>query len=57
LRDAAADDELSTPEKIKQLTEDLANHYNNPNFLECKTIGNIMDMHLKELVKGDFKQP
>lgn len=57
LRDAAADDELSTPEKIKQLTEDLATHYNNPAFRECKTIGNIMDMHLKELVKGDFKQP
>lgn len=57
LRDAAAEDELSTPEKIKQLTEALASHYNNPNFLECKTIGNIMDMHLKELVKGDIKQP
>ena len=57
LRDAAVDDELSTPEKIKQLREDLAEHYNVPAFLQCKTIGRIMDMHLKELVKNDIKQP
>jgi hypothetical protein len=55
LRDAAAEDELSTPEKIKQLREELADYYQNPSFLECKTIGNIMDLHLKELVKGSVK--
>ncbi|HET9055470.1 MAG TPA: hypothetical protein VFN30_01355 [Chitinophagaceae bacterium] len=56
LRDAATNDELSTPEKIQQLKQDLAEYYNNPDFLDCKTVGNIMDMHLKELVKGDIKQ-
>lgn len=56
LRDALLNDELSTPEKIRQLGEELAGHYKNPGFTRCKTMGQIMDLHLKELIISDLKQ-
>lgn len=56
LRVSAADDELSTGPKIKQLAEELSRHYNgNPIFLECFTMPQLMYQHLKELLISDRK--
>lgn len=56
LRVAAADDELSTEPKIKQLAEELSLHYNNnPLFLKCTTMPQLMYQHLKELLISDRK--
>jgi hypothetical protein len=56
LRVAAADDALSTSEKIAQLAGELSIHYNhNPQFLKCSTMPQVMYQHLKELLISDRK--
>ena len=56
LRVAAADDPLSTEPKIKQLATELSVHYNNdPIFLKCVTMPQLMYQHLKELLISDRK--
>jgi hypothetical protein len=56
LRVGAADDPLSTPAKIQQLATELSKHYdNNPHFLKCVTMPQIMYQHLKELLLSDRK--
>jgi len=42
LLDAMVGDELSHPEKIKQLREELAEHYGNTSFLSCETMGALV---------------
>lgn len=56
LRVAAADDVLSTPEKIEQLAGELSVHHNNPKFLQCTTMPQVTYLHLKELLMADHKQ-
>ena len=54
LRVAAADDPLSTEEKIAQLALDLSTqHKNNIKFLKCSTMPQLMYLHLKELLISD----
>src|SRR4051812_40567372 len=56
LRVAAGDDPLSTEPKIRQLATELSLHYdNNPAFLACKTMPQLMYQHLKELLVSDRK--
>jgi hypothetical protein len=56
LRVAAADDALSTEPKIKQLAEELSQHYDNdPAFLKCTTMPQLMYQHLKLLLISDRK--
>lgn len=56
LRVAAADDPLSLPAKIQQLSKELSVHYNNnPTFLKCTTMPQLMYQHLKELLISDRK--
>ena len=56
LRVAAADDALSTEPKIKQLAGELSQHYdNNPAFLKCTTMPQLMYQHLKLLLISDRK--
>ncbi|MEP7142462.1 MAG: hypothetical protein ABI707_06315 [Ferruginibacter sp.] len=56
LRVAAADDPLSTEPKIIQLATELSLHYNNnPLFLKCATMPQLMYQHLKELLISDRK--
>jgi len=56
LRVAAGDDPLSLEPKIKQLAKELSQHYNdNPDFLKCKTMPQLMYLHLKELLIFDRK--
>ncbi len=56
LRVAAADDPLSTAPKITQLAAELSKHYdNNPAFVKCTTMPQLMYQHLKELLISDRK--
>ncbi|MFZ4058976.1 MAG: hypothetical protein ACOYKE_12605 [Ferruginibacter sp.] len=55
LRVAAADDLLSTPEKIQQLAQEMAAHYQDDNFLKCTTMPQIMYLHLKTLLVSNRK--
>jgi hypothetical protein len=45
-------DVISTPEKVTQLKTELAGTYNNSRFLKCKSMGDIVKMHLKQTI-GD----
>lgn len=40
---------LSTPEKIKQLREELSKHFDDQNYLYCETMGEIMFQNLNKL--------
>jgi hypothetical protein len=43
-------DELAPPEKIKQLSQELAQYFGNEKFLECHSMAEILRIHLRELV-------
>lgn len=48
LIDCMEEDDISTPEKVKQLREDLAKHHKNDLFLQCEKMGTILKLHLKQ---------
>jgi hypothetical protein len=52
LRDVVVKDEISTAEKIKQLGHELAEHYDDPVFSRCKSMGEIIDRSLKRELIG-----
>ena len=43
------DDEISTPEAVEQLREELAEHYERPSFRKCVTMGGIVRESLEAL--------
>lgn len=51
LLDAMVGDELSFPEKIRQLRGELAGHYNDAAFLSCETMGALVRTSLASLNK------
>jgi hypothetical protein len=48
-------EELSLPEKIHALREDLAAHHKQPGFLKCSTMPQILHMHIKALVRSALR--
>jgi len=50
--DVMAKDKIAPIENVEQLREELAKHYQNDNFLRCKTMGQIVRVSLKILIKG-----
>ena len=53
LLDVMKKDNLSTPEKIKTLKEELANHYNIPSYKDCNSMGDLMEKSLLLLLNND----
>ena len=51
LLDCMSKDTISTMEKKNQLKEELSTHYNNPAFLKCKNMGEIVKTSLKEMLR------
>ncbi len=51
LLDIMSDAEISKPEKIIQLKEELAIHFNQPTFSKATTMGQIVKMQLKQILK------
>lgn len=50
LRDVIMTDTVSTPEKIRELGDELARHYDDMVFSRCKTMGEIIERSLKRLL-------
>jgi hypothetical protein len=46
-------DDLSTPDKIRKLKEELADHYQNPEFRKCMNMGELMKLSLSQLSTGN----
>jgi hypothetical protein len=51
LLDIMHDDQISKPEKLKQLREELSENFHQPLFLRCKTMGQVVKMQLKETLR------
>lgn len=49
-------DEISTQEKIDQLKEELSLFFKNPRFQKCKTMGDIVKLHLKIMLQKNMSQ-
>lgn len=47
---AMTEDELAPPENVDQLKGDLARHYNNDDFLSCKSMGEILKKSLQTVL-------
>ncbi len=51
LLDIMHDDHISKPEKIEQLARELAAHFDQPLFLRCKTMGQMVKTQLKQTLR------
>ncbi len=49
-------DQISFPEKVKSLRQELAYHHKNDIFLKCENMGSIVLTNIKLLLQKDFKQ-
>lgn len=56
LLDTMSKDEISSGTKTRQLAEELASHYNNPVFLKCSTMGELVKTSLREMLKTNKVQ-
>jgi hypothetical protein len=54
LLDIMSTEEISKPEKVQQLKEELAAHYNAPEFLKATTMGQIVKQQLKHELRISF---
>ena len=54
LLDIMKDDEISTPEKMQQLIEELNNYHNTNHFSRCKSIGDIVKTNLKQTLRKNL---
>ncbi|HRE52046.1 MAG TPA: hypothetical protein PK339_11530 [Flavitalea sp.] len=48
-------DVISKPEKVKQLKEELGGHFHTSDFNKCRSMGQIVKIHLKQNLRKHFK--
>jgi hypothetical protein len=51
LRDVLQQDSISTPEKIKELSEGLAEYHNDTAYLKCSNMADILEHNLKRIIR------
>lgn len=56
LLDIMSRDPISSDEKVKQLAAELAEYHNNPAFLKMKSMGSLVKMNLKQLLRKNLSQ-
>jgi len=49
-------DEISSPEKTNELKQQLQEYYNNPKFLKCRSMGDIVKLNLKQTLLRNLKE-
>jgi hypothetical protein len=47
-------DEISTPEKIEQLKEELGVHLHTKLFSKCQSMGQVVKRHLKQILQKNL---
>jgi len=50
LIDCMRSDTISTPEKLQQLKQELAEHHKSADFLKCSSMGDVVRLHLKTVL-------
>ncbi|MEM8908080.1 MAG: hypothetical protein AAGD05_09570 [Bacteroidota bacterium] len=56
LFDIMIKDQISEPQKVKQLREELAYHHKNDDFLRCRNMGELVLTNIQLVLKKEFKQ-
>ncbi len=56
LMEVMIEDQISTPEKVMQLGEELARHHNNHSFDYCMNMGQIVKTNIDLLLHKEFRQ-
>ena len=56
LQRTLAQEELSLPEKIQELREELARHHQQKKFLQCTTMPQILHLHIKSIIRADLQK-
>ena len=51
LRDVMRQDMISPPEKVKELREGLAAHYDDAHYLNCKNMADIIELNLRRVIR------
>lgn len=51
LRDASAKDRMSTPEKIEQLKQGLAEYFKDSRYLQCNSMTDLIEMNVKNVIR------
>ncbi len=54
LLDIMAKDEISTPEKISQLKEELGRYLHTTTFTKCRSMGDVVKRHLKQTLQKNL---
>jgi hypothetical protein len=54
LLDIMGTDEISTPQKIEQLKNELSEHLNSSVFSKCKSMGDIVKTHMKQTLRKNL---
>lgn len=49
-------DRISSPDKVQQLADELAEHHDNTSFLACQSMGEIVAKNIDLVLKKEFKQ-
>jgi hypothetical protein len=49
-------DQISTPEKVIQLRDELASHHQNKEFHRCTGMGDVLKLHLKCMLQGHIRR-
>ena len=49
-------DRLSSPEKVRQLADELASHHDDPKFLKARSMGEMVQENIQLLLDKDFRQ-
>jgi hypothetical protein len=55
LLDIMKNDTISTPEKMDQLIRELAAYHQKPSLLKCKSTGDILKAHMKQMLRKSLK--
>jgi len=50
LRDSLLGDEISTPEKTRELAAELAAYHGDKRFLSCRTMAEVLSLHFRDLI-------
>jgi len=51
LRDASANDKISTPEKIAELKQNLADFYKDKNYQKCQSMTDLVELNVKNVIR------
>jgi hypothetical protein len=56
LLDCMEEDSISSPDKMAQLADDLAQHHGNNDFLKCQNMGALLKLHLKQSLQKHIRK-